>query len=209
MKTRMDARTAASILVARMAAADVNDLADQIGVPFPQWAHACHRISLQLLRTGAFGPGRVARGFAPNVGIQHSWMVLGEDCYDPGAIIVDPTLWSYDPAIQGILVGQARGLGHRPHGAGSIWSYGKPVSAGGPAIALTPAAPLSSSAKMFLDMLGPLDRQGWGVLAECPVEGWPAGEILGAMDDTKDLTALVPIDTLGMTTDRNPGGLYR
>jgi hypothetical protein len=28
------------------------------------------------------------------------------------------------------------------------------------------------------------------------------------MDDTPDLEALVPIDLLGMLTDRNPGGLY-
>jgi hypothetical protein len=28
------------------------------------------------------------------------------------------------------------------------------------------------------------------------------------MDDTEALRALVPIDRLGMLTDRNPGGLY-
>ena len=42
-----------------------------------------------------------------------------------------------------------------------------------------------------------------------PVEDWPAGEIFAAMDDTEGLKALVPIDKLGMLTDRNPGGLYR
>jgi hypothetical protein len=39
--------------------------------------------------------------------------------------------------------------------------------------------------------------------------GFPAGEFLAAMDDTPATSALVPIDRLGMLTDRNPGGLYR
>jgi hypothetical protein len=40
------------------------------------------------------------------------------------------------------------------------------------------------------------------------MEGWPSSEIIAAMDDTDELRALVPIDILGMVTDRNPGGLY-
>lgn len=57
-------------------------------------------------------------------------------------------------------------------------------------------------------MVGPLDRPGWMRLASCPVGGWPAAEVLAAMDDTPALQTLVPIDRLGMLTDRNPGGLY-
>ncbi len=56
-------------------------------------------------------------------------------------------------------------------------------------------------------MLGPLDRRGWATLAHAPVEGWPAGEILGAMCDS-GMEAVVPIDIIGMLTDRNPSGLY-
>ena len=41
-----------------------------------------------------------------------------------------------------------------------------------------------------------------------PLNGWPFGEFIAAMDDTPDVTALVPIDLLGMYTDRNPSGLY-
>lgn len=58
-------------------------------------------------------------------------------------------------------------------------------------------------------MLGPLDRRAWHLLAsQAPVLGWPAAEIIAAMDDTEELSAFVPIDRLGMLTDRNPGGLY-
>lgn len=39
-------------------------------------------------------------------------------------------------------------------------------------------------------------------------QNWPAAEIIAAIDDTKALSALVPIDILGMLTDRNPSGLY-
>ena len=58
-------------------------------------------------------------------------------------------------------------------------------------------------------VVGPLDYGGWSILANyCPVEGWPAGEIYAAMDDTPALKSLVPIDRLGMLTNRNPGRLY-
>ena len=63
-------------------------------------------------------------------------------------------------------------------------------------------------ARAFLELVGPLDYHGWGVLAHAPVQGWPSGEILAAITDTKPLAVLVPIDRLGMLTDRNPGGLY-
>jgi hypothetical protein len=150
---------------------------------------------------------RVARGFCDGVGGQHSWVVIGGDCYNPKAI-VDPTLWSYRDDVRGIYVGSTSTYRHRPHGAGSIWDYGKPVRGSGKIIQLTPSRPLSRFALSFLELVEPLDHAGWSHLAHAPVEGWPAGEILAAIDDTEELAALVPIDRLGMLTDRNPGNLY-
>jgi hypothetical protein len=40
------------------------------------------------------------------------------------------------------------------------------------------------------------------------VEGWPAAEIIDAIYNTPELTTWVPIDIVGMLTDRNPKGLY-
>lgn len=133
-------------------------------------------------------------------------MVVGEDCYDDRAVVVDPTLWSYDDRVEAVWTGRARERPHRPHGHGSIFEWGRPCSTGGEPIEL--AVEVSRHARMFLDMLGPLDRAGWGQLARAPVQGWPAAEIVAAMDDTPGLTALVPIDRLGMLTDRNPCGYY-
>lgn len=178
------------------------------GVPFAQTAQACHHVSLAIVQARILPDARVARGTCQGVFGQHSWIVVGNDCYDPDAQIIDPTLWSYDKTVTGIWHGTARDGRHRPHGAGSIWDYGKPVSAGGPIIRLTPRTSLSAEATFFLGMLGPLDRTGWSVLAHAPVEQWPSGEIFAAMADTAELRALIPIDILGMTTDRNPSGLY-
>jgi hypothetical protein len=186
-------------------------IARAIGVPVRDWAHKCHQISLAIIRLGIFGDqARVARGTCRGVRGQHSWIAPTGDCYDPMAPILDPTLWSYVPGTPTLLVTTLRGAHeHRPHGHGSIWDYGKPTSTGGEPVALTPSTPLSDEAARFLDLLGPLDRRGWLMLANAPVGGWPAGEILAAIDDTEALTALVPIDRLGMLTDRNPSGLYR
>jgi len=208
------------LIEARAIASDAERLAGLIGVPYSKWAGKCHQIALAILRTGEFGPGRIARGRAPGVRSQHSWIVLGDDVYDGQAIIVDPTITPSMAREHGgdsplladadpIVVSMAHRLPHRPHGAGSIWAYGRPENARGAVIELTPAQPLSGLAQSFLDMLGPLDIRGWGFLAHCPVRDWPAGEIIAAMDDTPELKALVPIDILGMVTDRNPGGLYR
>jgi hypothetical protein len=73
---------------------------------------------------------------------------------------------------------------------------------------LTPREPFSREAKNFLDLLGPLDEKGFRVLAHAPVEGWPAAEILDAIENTEGLKCYVPIDIIGMLTNRNPGGLY-
>lgn len=176
--------------------------------PLEKWSQQCHAASLMVIN--ALGRGRVARGTCRGVGGQHSWVVLGDDCYAPDAKILDPTLWSYDKSVTGIWTGFARDGRHRPFGSGWIWDWGRPATAKirRNVIALTPTEPLSGEAERFLKLLGPLDRTGWDVLAHAPVEGWPAGEILAAMDDTEAVTALVPIDTLGMVTNRNPGGLY-
>lgn len=193
---------------ARLVASDVDALAEAIGIRYPQWANRCHEVSLKLIRTGEFGRARVARGFCPGVNSQHSWIVVGWDCYDPDAVIVDPTLWSYVPGADPILVVRAGDAKHTPHGAGDIYTGGRPVHGGGPDIELTPAAPLSGPARMFLSQVEPLDCRGWRTLAHSPVGGWPAAEIIAAMLDTAELAVLVPIDIAGMVTDRNPKGLY-
>lgn len=41
-----------------------------------------------------------------------------------------------------------------------------------------------------------------------PVGGWPSGEITKAVYQTEALSALIPIDRVGMHTDLNPEGLY-
>lgn len=186
---------------------DLDAVRDVLG-PLGRWARDCHAASLYVVRSGVLGPEAcVARGVCRGVGGQHSWVVLG-DPYDQSRRIVDPTLWSYDPTVVGIWTGFGVER-HRPHGSGSIWDWGRPEGDGGEPIALTPKTPLSEEAEFFLDMLGPLDRAGWMRLSGAPVGGWPAAEIIAAMDDTPALEPLVPIDILGMLTDRNPGGLYR
>ncbi len=173
------------------------------------WHHQCHAASLAIVRSQRFLAARVARGTCTGVGGQHSWVTLG-GCFDKRAIIIDPTLWSFDPKVTGVFVGSYKNRRHLPHGGfGEIWNWGKPQRGDGPTIDLTPAKPLSTTARAFLGMLGPLDRAGWATLAHAPPNGWPAGEIFAAMDDTPGLSTLVPIDMLGMLTDRNPGGLFR
>ena len=184
--------------------------------PLQAWAHNCHAASIHLVRSGAIdGPCRVARGACEGVGGQHSWVVLGDDCYDRDAKIVDPTLWSYDAKVEGVWYGSMRDGRHHPHGMGMIWDWGRPNPAVGSVIELTPSEPFSDEASMFLDLLGPLDREGWTMLAHAPVEGWPAAEIIAAMCETEipdrggaTFEALIPVDIVGMLTDRNPGNAY-
>jgi hypothetical protein len=199
-----------------------DDIADILGYPFLHTAHQCHAVSIQLVKSGRLHrPGRVARGTCDGVFGQHSWVVLGQlgqapadiDVYAEDAEILDATWWSYDDDVDGVWQGTAADGFHTPHGAGDIWSWGKPGNcAPGAAIELVePAAGWSTDAAAFLraDVLGPLDRAGWSTLASAPVGGWPAAEIVAAIADTPALgEAFVPIDRLGMLTDRNPGGLY-
>lgn len=193
---------------ARLAASGRERLVGLIGVPYEDWANRCHEISLALLRTGEFGRGRIARGFCHRVRGQHSWIVLGDDCYDPDADIVDPTLHAHMD-VDGIVVTTMGETGwYRPHGSGSCFSVPPPQHHGGPDIELTPAKPLSVTAKIFLGDLGPLDLRGWAEVAHLPVLNWPAAEIIRAMCDTEGLPALIPVDIRGMLTDLNPGNYY-
>lgn len=176
--------------------------------PLNRWACQCHSASLKLVLSGVLGECRVARGSCSGVGGQHSWVVLGNDCYDDNAQIVDPTLWSYDESVIGVWTGSYRDGKHTPHGKGSIWQWGRPNEAvPGEEMELTPSKPFSSAAKLFLDMLGPLDKQGWIMLAHAPVEGWPASEIITAICES-GLDGYVPIDIKGMVTNLNPNDLY-
>lgn len=188
-------------------AQDHEKIADLIGVPFADWKLNCHTVSLKILRSGMFGEGRLARGWALHVAGQHSWIVGGQDVYDPEAAVVDPVLWSYDSSVTGIWAGRNL-TRHYPRGMGCVFDAEKPRSHDGRVIRLTPSEPLSEGASAFLSLIEPLDRRGWLMVTQLPLQGWPAGEILAAMDDTEELKALVPEDALGMTTDRNPGDLY-
>lgn len=186
-------------------------LAELMQLPLSKWRHNCHEVSLKLVRTGLLGPdARVARGFCDGVMSQHSWVAPDGDCYRHGDVVVDLTRWSYDETKPVVYVTKLDRDGeYRPHGAGNIFEWGQPTRGTGPTVKLTPTEPLSELAKVFLSLLGPLDRAGWATLTNAPVEDWPAGEIYAAMDDTDELKALVPIDKLGMLTDRNPCHLYR
>jgi len=184
-------------------------IAEAIGVPEAQWGGRCHEISLAVLRTGLFGRGRMARGTCPGVTAQHSWFVLGDDPYDEDATGVDPTLqFCRRDDVDGIAVFRGGDLGHRPFGSGTCYAGHMPSHHGGPDIELTPAQPLSVSARHFLGHLLPLDLRGWAEVAHMAVEGWPAAEIIDAMCDTPGLGVLIPVDIRGMLTDRNPNNLY-
>lgn len=173
--------------------------------PLDHWGHKCHTASAEIVRAELF-PSRVARGMCSGIASQHSWVVLGDDCYDRDAAIIDPTLWSYDDSVKGIWTGSLKDGRHQPHGMGSIWEWGRPAYPTGPWLELRPREPLSEKAELFLEILGPLDERGWRTLANAPVEKWPAAEILPAINDT--FGPWVPIDIIGMLTDRNPAGLY-
>lgn len=182
---------------------------EAVGNPLEHFAHQWHYAATELVRSGLYEDqgARVARGVTPNVHGQHSWVVLGGDCYDPQARVIDPTLWSYWSKVTNIWVGRASDRPHQPHGAGNIWHWGKPCSGGGQPILLE--VPVDKEAEAFLELLGPLDRAGWqALLSSAPVGGWPAAAIVKAAYWTPQLRALIPIDRVGMLTDINPGGLY-
>lgn len=175
--------------------------------PREPWSHQCHAASIAIVKSGILAESRVARGTCDGVGSQHSWVVFGMDCYDERATIIDPTLWSYDESVEGIWTGT---LGrHAPHGWANIFEWGRPPTPSAKAVKLTPSEPFSGEATTFLELLGPLDEPGWRMLCHAPARGWPAGEVFAAICDTFSWgEAVIPIDMLGMTTLRNPSGLY-
>jgi hypothetical protein len=185
-----------------------------IGIPAARWGGRCHEISLAIVKSGLLGtPGenaRVARGTCEGVISQHSWIVLGRDCWSPDLYLADPTLWHYAGGEPRVITGRNMNARHRPHGTGSIWEYGSPPSCSlEDAVWLERHEDLSDEAQEFLELCGPMNKRGWMTLANAPVQEWPAREILAAIaDDTQLGPALIPVDVLGMLTDRNPGGLY-
>ncbi len=185
---------------------DKNLIIEAIG-GLDKWAKRCHECSLAIVRSGLLPDNaRVARGWCGSVDSQHSWVVLGNP-YGENTPIIDGTLWSYTNQAPRLFFNPKGNLQYTPHGAGSIWDYGRPDDRNGEVITL---AGLSKTAKDFLDIAGPLglDYMGWSVLAHAPVGGWPAKEIISAMYDDDRLSALVPIDVVGMITDKNPDELY-
>lgn len=185
------------------------DFEQAVGRPLAEYAFNCHVASLKLVRSGALGERcRVARGWTPGVDGQHSWVVLGWDCYDPDATVVDATLWSYLDTVAQVWIGPASERPHQPQGSWkSIWSWGRPNEPVDRPVALNREG-LSDDALYFLDWLGPLDHRGWAQLAQAPLGDWPAAEIFEAMAHTPGLRGVVPIDILGMITDLNPDSLY-
>lgn len=183
------------------------DFERHVGYPITAYRHDCHAASIALVRSEAFTEARVARGGCPGVMGQHSWVVLGNDCYDPNVTVIDPTLWSYDEKVKGLYVGKAKARPHTPHGSGSIWEWGRPYHHGQETVELDTTG-LSPRALAFLETVGPLDRKGWAQLAHAPVEGWPSDEIIAAMWQDKRIGALIPIDIVGMATNLNPHGIY-
>jgi hypothetical protein len=179
---------------------------------YDDFAYNCHAVSWALIRTGLLGEGgpnlRIARGACHGVGGQHSWVVIGHP-YNQRATIVDLTLWSYSPNQPRIWIGSMLTGFHRPKGCDIVFDGPKPESGDGDPLPLDITG-LSGEAQWFVAYLGPLDARGWGSLwSNCGMLGWPAKEILEAfLDQYPDLTALVPIDIVGMVTDRNPQETY-
>lgn len=179
---------------------------------FDDFSQQCHSVSLGLVRSGLLGEGgpslRVARGACFGVGGQHSWVVMGNP-YDDRAVIVDLTLWSYNPSQPRIWLGSGQSGLHRPKGYGWIYDSPKPQDHGGEILEFDTKG-MTPEARRFLNVIGPLDARGWGRLwSGCGMMGWPAKEILEAfLDQYPTLGPLVPIDIAGMVTDRNPQEIY-
>jgi hypothetical protein len=186
---------------------DVRLLAERIGLDPERVRFNCHGVSLAIVQSGIYPGARVARGWARGVRGQHSWVVADGGVYDLDAHVIDATLWSYDPKITHVWQGSQRDGRHRPHGAGHFMEGAAPKHTGGETVHLS--ADPGPTASRFLRSIGaPFDVRGWVQVANLPVDGWPAREVIEAMLDTPALAPLVPLDIAGHLTDRNPGGLY-
>lgn len=202
MPTTADAKTWKNVTAERVEEA--------LGRPISDYAQQCHAASLHVVKSDLFEQSRVARGSCHGVGGQHSWVVVGDDCYANDALLLDVTLWSYDKDAP--LVWKGRPGRHRPKGYGVIWNYGCPPSRGMKEVELAWPAPPSEQALDFLQLcrsgVGTLDQAFWIGLSAGPMQGWPAAEILAAIENTPDLEGLAPLDHVGMLTNLNPDGLY-
>jgi len=211
--------------------ADIQELAQKVsGHDGVGWAHNCHIASIAVVNSGMFPGSRVARGAARGVGGQHSWVVIPEpgsllegefvDPYDPKARIFDPTLWSYDDRVSGIWTGPNLQR-HWPKGLGQIEIFNLPYFDGKSddviEIPQEIANKLSYKARSFLVDIGAIDYEtrrlalpvrNWLALANSPVQGWPAAEIIEAMTHVPSISVFIPIDIIGMLTTQNPEGLY-
>lgn len=186
---------------------DVATIERAISLRFEDWAHSCHRVSIAIIKSGVLPvPGRVARGWAKEVTSQHSWIALG-DPYNPSTPLLDPTLWSYRPGVEGVWQGTLQAGIHSPHGNASVWDTGQPIYQGGPGIRLD-RSDLSVAAIAFLDLIEPLDYRGWCALMNGGMLEWPASEIVSRAYGDHRIMSAIPIDIVGMLTDHNPGGLY-
>lgn len=174
--------------------------------PIDDYAYNCHVASTALVNSDLLldRPVRVARGFCEGVGIQHSWVVLGDDCYSDTAPILDVTAWSYDSTLPRVWVTSISEGYHTPHGRYHILRGPMPTAGPGEPIHLD----LPASAQSFLDLLGPLDALGWARLAGGGMLGWDSRTVIDAMCGHPELRHLVPVDIVGMLTDRNPLGAY-
>lgn len=186
-----------------LARPSVEDLVAAIGIPFAEWHHQCHAISLAIVRSGAV-EGRVVRGHCRGVG-PHSWIARGlnpGDVYDENTEILDPTLWSWREDVEGVWYGNLAHGWHVPAGAGRL--LGTPMHGGGEEIDLGLDHPYLDAARA----MGPLDRVWWHRFLTGPLQGVAAGEIILAASRDRRVSALVPIDVLGNMTNANPSGLY-
>lgn len=188
----------------------ITNVANEILMPLKQWHRRCHEASIAIIESCRIANLSIARGACNGVGGQHSWVVCGHDAYAENVWVIDPTLWSYRKDVQGIYVGPASKYRHLPHGDGNIFNWGRPNPPIGPVKLLRPPEKgWSKMAEIFLESLGPLDKRGWEVLANAPVRGWPAFEILGAILEDEDLRHFVPIDVVGMAFwEKAPKNLY-
>ena len=178
----------------------IESWAKAIKVPYTEWHNRCHEISLKIIRANLVGmTARIARGTAAEIGV-HSWISMGNP-YAEGISYVDPTRWSWvTPDNPHIEVTSLEAGTHIPQGHGNIWDYGRPPYPTGETVNLN-WAELSSEAKSFLDIVGPLDLNGWRVLLNSPVGGWPSKEIITAADKDPRLSAYIPVDVIGMLTN--------
>lgn len=175
-------------------------LAEGALAPMKRWSKQCHAASVRLVESGVIPGARVARGTCRMVPGQHSWVCIG-DPYADNVLILDPTLWSYTGVAAEVWVGERKRFNHRPFGYGNIFAWGRPPNCKlKQAVSLPePEGGWTSAAKTFLEMLGPIDMDGWRILAHAPVQGWPATEIMTQMcRHSESMRMMIPVDIRGM-----------